>query len=93
MTKKSDMRFAGSSEAESQASSHSTSLLVRFWLEPRESSEGKPVLRGYFRNLRTGEEAYIQHPKNLEEHILRQLESEHKRSLSSEVSDTKKASG
>lgn len=68
-------------------------MLVRFWLEPRVGSKGKPVPRGYCRDLRTGEEAYIPHPKNLEEHILRQLESEHERSLSSEKSVTKKASG
>ena len=53
----------------------SLSLLVRFWLEPREGAEDEPILRGSCRNLKTGEETHVQAPKSLTEHIERELES------------------
>jgi hypothetical protein len=35
------------------------SFLVRIWLEPREDGVDDPVVRGYARNLKTGEEQYF----------------------------------
>lgn len=37
----------------------SASLLVRCWLEPREDPGAPPILRGYVKNLKTGEETFI----------------------------------
>jgi hypothetical protein len=37
----------------------SASLLVRCWLEPREEPGAPPILRGYVKNLKTGEETFI----------------------------------
>jgi hypothetical protein len=52
---------APSAAADSRPASErpSASLLVRCWLEPRERSGEPPILRGYVKNLKTGEETYI----------------------------------
>lgn len=49
------------------------SLLVRCWLEPRNSDES-PILRGYLKNLRTGEEHFIKDLDSVGQQILRSLE-------------------
>ena len=54
--------------------SRSTSYLLRFWQEPTERP-GKPVLRCYLRNLRTGEETYLNDARKLGEQVLRQVPS------------------
>jgi hypothetical protein len=50
------------------------SLLVRCWLEPRTSDES-PILRGYLKNLRTGEEHFIKDLDTVSEHIRIALDS------------------
>ena len=52
---------APSAAADSRPASErpSASLLVRCWLEPRERTGEPPILRGYVKNLKTGEETYI----------------------------------
>jgi hypothetical protein len=50
-----------------------TSLLVRCWLEPHADAAEDPVLRGYVRNLRTGEESYIKNADSVARQILRSL--------------------
>ncbi len=52
------------------------SFLVRFWQEPRERREDQPIVRGYLRNLGSGEEQYIRDPEQLGLHILRHLRRE-----------------
>lgn len=50
----------------------SVSFLVRFWREQADAAEeGK--LRGYLRNLHTGEEQYLNDPEQLGEQIRRHL--------------------
>lgn len=49
------------------------SLLVRCWLEPQPRAEEAPVLRGYVRNLKTGEETFIKDLESVSLQILRQL--------------------
>ena len=39
----------------------SGSFLVRFWVEPSDAA-GEPVLRGCIKNLKTGEEHYVDDP-------------------------------
>lgn len=53
------------------------SLLVRFWLEPRETEGGPSPLRGYVRHLQTGEERYFCDPHAIVDYVLRHLEKEH----------------
>lgn len=48
-----------------------TSILVRCWLEP--GVEGGPAVRGYLRNLQTGEETLIGDVSTVGTHILKQL--------------------
>lgn len=50
------------------------SLLVRCWLEPQPRAEEAPILRGYVRNLKTGEERFIKDVDGLGQQILRSLE-------------------
>ena len=52
------------------------SFLVRFWREPREKADDQPVVRGYLRNLGSGEELYLRDPEQLGVHILRHLRLE-----------------
>jgi hypothetical protein len=53
----------------------SASLLVRCWLEPREGAGEAPILRGYVKNLKTGEEQFIKDLDAVGEQIRRQLAS------------------
>jgi hypothetical protein len=43
---------------------HSHAFIVRFWLEPREFENAKPIWRGVVEHVDTGEKLYL---KNLEE--------------------------
>ncbi len=52
------------------------SYLVRFWLEPREKDGESSPLRGYARDLQTGEERYFGDPRRFAEHVLRRLRTE-----------------
>ncbi|MCP3960675.1 MAG: hypothetical protein GY719_22760 [bacterium] len=52
------------------------SYLVRFWLEPREQESETSPLRGYVRDLHSGQEQYFGDPRKLAEHILRRLRVE-----------------
>lgn len=49
------------------------SFLVRFWWEEREGAGREPVLRGYLRNLHSGEERHLADPSELPGPILRHL--------------------
>jgi len=40
-------------------SKHSSSFLLRVWLEPGAGEGAESAVRGYLRNLQTGEEQYI----------------------------------
>ena len=46
------------------ASANSASFLVRIWKEPG-AEGGTSTMRGYFRNLKTGEERYVADPNAL----------------------------
>lgn len=48
------------------------SFLVRLWREPGD----RPVVRGYLRNLGSGEEQYIRDPEQIGIHILRHMRFE-----------------
>lgn len=52
----------------------SASLLVRCWYETPGGSGATPVLRGYVKNLKTGEEAFFQDVDAVGGQILRQLD-------------------
>jgi len=52
------------------------SFLVRCWLEPRDADDKEPVLRGYLRNLKSGEETYLSDLKVVEQQILASLADE-----------------
>jgi hypothetical protein len=60
-------------EPRSAEERQAASLLVRCWLEPNESADEAPVLRGYVRNLKTGEERFIKDLDSVGQQILRQL--------------------
>ena len=49
------------------------SWLVRCWEESREVAQGEPVPRCFVRDLRTGEERYLNDPREIGELMLRQL--------------------
>lgn len=53
----------------------SSSFLVRVWLEARELEGAEPILRGYVRNLKSGEQEYFGQPEKLAELLMRQLRS------------------
>jgi hypothetical protein len=58
------------------ASPSTISWLVRCWVEPREEGHGAeepPVVRCFLRDLRTGQERYLNDPRALGELVLRQL--------------------
>ncbi len=57
----------------------SVSFLVRFWRE-RQATGAAPVLRGFVRNLKTGEERYLAGPDQLSDHVRRTLEGSETRS-------------
>jgi hypothetical protein len=50
----------------------SASLLVRCWLEPGAAGE-PPSLRGYVKNLKTGEELFIKDLESVGDQLRRQL--------------------
>ncbi len=52
---------------------NNTSFLLRIWAEPREEEGLEQVLRGYLRNLRTGEELFVADPGALSDEIKRQV--------------------
>lgn len=54
------------------------SWLVRCWEEPREVAQGEPVARCFIRDLRTGEERYLNDPREIGELVLRQLRAARK---------------
>lgn len=49
------------------------SWLVRFWEEPREDPQETPVVRCFIRDLRTGEERYVNDPRELGGLMLQRL--------------------
>lgn len=49
------------------------SYLVRVWVEPREMEGESARVRGYVRDLRTGEETYLNDPDELGPYLGRQL--------------------
>lgn len=53
------------------------SFLVRFWLEPRETEDGIPQVRGYIKHLQTGEERYVSDTGLILEYVLRRLRNGH----------------
>ena len=52
----------------------SDSFLVRCWKEPREAADQPDVVRVYVRNLRTGEEHYLNEPSQVGELVERGLQ-------------------
>ena len=52
----------------------SDSFLVRCWREPREVADEPDVMRLYVRNLRTGEEHYLNDPAQIGELVERGLQ-------------------
>lgn len=53
----------------------SGSFLIRFWTEPREVDAGEETVRGFVRNLKTGEEQYLNDPQKLGELVLEALKN------------------
>jgi len=51
----------------------SDSFLVRCWMEPREVADQPDVVRVYVRNLRSGEEHYLNEPSQVGEVVERGL--------------------
>jgi hypothetical protein len=52
----------------------SDSFLVRCWMEPREMTDEPDIVRVYVRNLRTGEEHYLNQPSQVGEVVERGLQ-------------------
>ena len=52
----------------------SDSFLVRCWREPRELADQPDIVRVYVRNLRTGEEHYLNQPSQVGEVVERGLQ-------------------
>lgn len=63
------------------------SFLVRFWLEPRETSTGIRPIRGYIRHLQTGEERYVSDTGLILEYVLHQLRNGHREKTAASPSD------
>jgi hypothetical protein len=61
------------SEGRIKAGNPTLSWLVRCWEEPRERSQEGPVLRGFVRDLKTGEERYLSDPRELGEMVNREM--------------------
>lgn len=59
--------------AGSPMNTNTSSYLVRFWYEPRETDGSSPVLRGMVRNLRTGSEKLLLGPDELAEFMRHEL--------------------
>ncbi|MBS1251817.1 MAG: hypothetical protein MAG451_00851 [Anaerolineales bacterium] len=60
-------------ETDADDKRRSASFLVRVWLEPRVIADEPSPMRGYLRNLQTGEEEYFADPSQIEEHVRRYL--------------------
>jgi hypothetical protein len=58
---------------------HSGSFLIRVWTEPREMETDGETVRGFVRNLKTGEEQYLNDPQKLGELVLQYLMSNGKK--------------
>jgi hypothetical protein len=69
-------------EPSSTGERSSASLLVRCWLEPSGVAGEPPALRGYVKNLKTGEELFIKDLDAVGQEIQRHLTRD-----SAEVSD------
>lgn len=50
------------------------SFLVRLWVEPREQEGESVAIRGYFRNLQTGEERFVTEPRAIANLLERSVE-------------------
>lgn len=61
------------SEGRPKTGNPTLSWLVRCWEEPRERSQDGPVLRGFVRDLKTGEERYLSDPCQLGELLNREM--------------------
>jgi hypothetical protein len=61
------------SEGRFKTGNPTLSWLVRCWEEPRERSQDGPVLRGFVRDLKTGEERYLSDPRELGEMVNREM--------------------
>ena len=61
------------SEGRFKAGNPTLSWLVRCWEEPRERPQDGPVLRGFVRDLKTGEERYLSDPRELGELLSREM--------------------
>lgn len=55
---------------------HSSSFLLRVWRESGAGDDVRGGLRGYLRNLRTGEELYARNPSALAEAVRILVEAE-----------------
>jgi hypothetical protein len=53
----------------------SGSFLIRFWTEPREVEAEEETVRAFVRNLKTGEEQYLNDPQKLGELVLEALKN------------------
>lgn len=51
----------------------STSFLVRLWAEPRQVPGASAPVRGFLRNLQTGEEHYVADPAAVSEFLSRSV--------------------
>lgn len=69
----------------------SDSFLVRCWREPRELADQPDILRVYVRNLRTGEEHYLNQPSQVGELVERGLQDAAAKAASSASSRSSKA--
>jgi hypothetical protein len=59
--------------AKSRAHHQSGSFLVRFWVEPSDTP-GEQVLRGCIKNLKTGQEHYVDDPSKVGDLVRGHLE-------------------
>lgn len=66
----------------------SDSFLVRCWIEPREVADQPEVLRVYVRNLKSGEEHYLNEPGQIGQVIERGLR--HVAGVAAESADSPK---
>ncbi len=58
--------------------------LVRCWEEPREAAQEGSVFRCFIRDLRTGEEHYLNDPRQVGELMLRQVRAEQREARAEE---------
>lgn len=58
--------------------------LVRCWEEPREAAQEDPVFRCFIRDLRTGEEHYLNDPRQVGELMLRHARAEQREARAGE---------